>query len=391
MAKGGCDNDMKKKLLFATNVDWYFDLHWKERVFSEMTSDFDVTVCYSITAKKFNKEIIHSNKVLPLRINRSSINPFLNFFTFLQAKNILRNNSFDCIHTATVKPNIYFGLLAKMYSLPIFITVPGLGTVFSSQGVKCAVIRFVIRFLYRFIGKNKKTFFIFENKDDRAYFLERDICKADYSSVVSGAGVDLETFKSSEEPSCRNKPIKILFAARLLRGKGLDDLISAANIVNSENEQINICIAGIHDPDSRESIPLSAIHEWQNFKYVHFFGQVENMPKLLSEMHIIVLPSNYGEGLPRILIEANACGRPVITTHIAGCRDFVIDGLNGLLITPGSVDELVIAINRLMDKDLRKKMGEEGRRRVELNYAKEIIIDQYKSIYKNHLLKIIKV
>lgn len=369
---------MKKNLLFAINVDWYFDLHWKERIISEMTSDFDVTICYSRTKETLSD---HSLKTLLLGIKRSSINPCSNFSSFLNARTILRNQSFDLIHTVTIKPNIYFGILARMYCKPIILTIPGLGTAFSGGG-KYILLRKLIRFLYRFIGKNKKAHFVFENKEDKAHFLEKRICTTDNCTVVSGAGVDLGKFLYTKESYVAPNPIKVLFAARLLKGKGLEDLIKAINFVNSEKKRVILYIAGITDTDSRDAIPLSQINSWHSSGKINYLGKVEDMAELLSQMHILALPTKYGEGLPRILIEANACGRPVITTDIAGCNEFITEGVNGFLVHPGRIDELAGAIERLLDPDLRRKMGQAGRKRVEMSYSKEHIISQYRSVYQ---------
>ncbi|HKJ48374.1 MAG TPA: glycosyltransferase, partial [Christiangramia sp.] len=242
----------KKNLLFAINVDWYFDLHWKERILSEMTSDFDVTICYSRTKGAVSG---HSPKTILLNIQRSNINPFSNFLSLLSARAILHHHSFDFIHAVTIKPNLYFGILARMYCKPIVITIPGLGSAFSSDGIKFILLRKLIRFLYRFIGKNKKAHYVFENQKDRDHFLEKRICTTDNCTVVSGAGVDLEKFIYTKEIYNVSNQIDVLFAGRLLKGKGLEDLINAITLINSSERRVNLYIAGITDTDSIDAIP----------------------------------------------------------------------------------------------------------------------------------------
>lgn len=373
---------MKKKLLFVINVDWYFNLHWKDRIFSKMTSDFEVAVSYSKTR---NEDPEHLPAVLPLNLQRSSISPLSNLYSFFNAIKILRYNHFDLIHTVTIKPNLYFGILARLYSIPILITIPGMGTTFSSHGLKFKLLRKFIKFLYRFAGKNDKSFFIFENKQDRTHFLKENICFSGNSSVVSGAGIDLKEFIYSEEPSPDPHPVKLLFAARLLKCKGLEDLIEAAALINSNEKRVNLYVAGITDTDSNETIPLAQIKRWHTDGKFNYLGQIDDMPELLSSCHIIALPTKYGEGLPRILLEANACGRPVITTDIAGCNDFVEDNYNGFLVNPGDVDGLSKAIEKLLDPIKRKNMGLAGREKVEKSYSREHVINQYKVVYKKIL------
>ncbi len=368
--------------MFVINVDWYFNLHWKDRVFSKMTSDFEVTVSYSKTRAEDPE---HLHEVLPLSLQRSSISPFSNLLSFFNAINILRDNHFDLIHSVTIKPNLYFGILARFYSIPILITIPGMGTTFSSHGLKFKLLRKFIRFLYRFAGKNEKSFFIFENNQDRTHFLKEKICSPWNSTIVSGSGIDLKEFIYSEETSPGPHPVKLLFAARLLKGKGLEDLIEAADLINTNERLVDLYVAGITDTDSTGTIPLTQIKRWHTDGKINYLGQVNDMPQLLSNCHIIALPTKYGEGLPRILLEANACGRPVITTDIAGCNDFVKDGYNGFLVNPGDVDGLSKAIEKLLDPIKRKNMGLAGREKVEKSYSREHVIDQYKVVYKKML------
>jgi len=364
------------------NVDWYFNLHWKDRIFSKMTSDFEVTVSYSETSEDDSESL---SAVIPLSLQRSSISPFSNLHSFINAIKILRNDHFDLIHSVTIKPNLFFGILARLYSIPILITIPGMGTTFSSHGLKFKLLRKLIIFLYRFAGKNDKCFFIFENKQNKMHFLKENICSPENSTVVSGAGINLKKFIYTEETSPGSHPVKLLFAARLLKGKGLEDLIEAAALVNTNEIRVDLYVAGITDTDSKETIPLAQIKGWHTDGRINYLGQIDDMPELLSNCHIIALPTKYGEGLPRILLEANACGRPVITTDIAGCNDFVEDRINGLLVNPGSVVELSEAIEKLLDPIIRKAMGLAGRQKVEKSYSREHVIDQYRVVYKKIL------
>lgn len=370
---------MKKNLLFVANVDWYFDLHWKERVFSEMTSDFELAISYTQTKEKDSKLPV---KLLPLNIRRSSINLFSNLTSLVQSAAILHQNHFDLIHTVTVKPNLYFGFLARIRHIPIVLTIPGLGTIFSSNGYKFKLLRKIILFLYRFVGKNGKAYFVFENKHDRNLFLKENICLITNSTVVSGAGIDLEKFRYTVPPSLGSKPVQLLFAARLLKGKGLDELIKATGLINASEKRIDLNVAGIVDNDSQEAIPLSQVKNWHNKGKINYLGQVTDMPELLSRSHIVALPTTYGEGLPRILLEASACGRPVITTNTPGCNDFVEDGVNGILVNPGCTNELVEAIEKLMDQKKRIIMGRVGRDKVEKEYSTKQVIKQFKDIYQ---------
>lgn len=367
-----------KNLLFAINVDWYFDLHWRERVLSKMTAGYKVQLCLGQSQKGF---FCPGCKVSKLNFSRSGIGILDNVKSLLESCRLVRNSGIDLIHSVTVKPNLFFGLCALISSRPIVLTIPGLGSVFSGTGVSFYFLKQLLLILYWLVGKNKKSFFVFENKEDASLFQSKHICRASNSIVVPGAGVDVERFFCSPDPVEKDGQIIILFAARLLKGKGLDDLVSAVKQIRADGRDVRVDVAGIIDEDSVEAIQQQQIDQWSREGYVNWLGRVDDMPSLLSRVHMVVLPTRYGEGLPRILLEAAACCRPVIATDVPGCRDFVEDGVNGLLVPPRDVNKLVTSTRRLFDKDERVRLGKAGREIVENHYTLEKVIDQYKKIY----------
>lgn len=371
-----------KSILFVINVDWYYDLHWRERIESSLTSGCDVQLVLTKTCDPFSGG---KWPIIDLKIDRASINPYVNGKSFLGALGLVWRQKIDLIHTVTVKPNIYFGILARFFSLPILLAIPGLGTAFSSSGMKYKLLRCLIKAIYGFAGKNGKSYFVFENSTDHQLFLESNLCSSENSKVVAGAGVDLKIFTPKPEPADKNGLVVILFAGRLLHGKGLEDLIQAVALVKQEGHRVRLDVAGITDSSSPEAIPLGLIENWHGAGKINWLGRVLDMPDLLGQVHIVALPSTYGEGLPRILLEANACGRPVITSNIPGGKDLVQHGVNGLLVDPGAVEQLASTIKVLLNRDKRQQMGLAGRKIVVGNYSQEKVIEQYKKIYKTLL------
>ena len=370
-----------KKLLFAINVGWYYDLHWKARVNSAMTEGFETHLCMSKPTDSEN------DKLHNLSLKRSSIGILDNFKTLYQSYKIFKKVNPEAIHSVTIKPNLMFGFIALCYGKPILLTIPGLGSMFSQAGLKSKLISSMIIFLYKVIGLNKDAGFIFENKADMKLFIDKGICTVDNGFTVPGSGVNIDEYNADEINPDSQGSLSLLFAARLLKGKGLYELVEAVTSLKEKGHKVTLNVAGIIDDDSTEAIPLSQLKQWDNEGTINWLGQVNGgMSSVIADNDAVVLPTRYGEGLPRILIEANACRRPVITTDIGGCRDFVINGENGILIGSCDVQALVRAIRRLMDKGFCAQLGANGRKHVEANYTDKHVIRCYQNIYLKNLI-----
>lgn len=369
---------MEKTLLFVINVDWYFNLHWRERIFSEMMSGYRVHLCMSETAENNCWNGFDFDR---LCLSRSTTNIYCNLKTLFSSIRVFLKVRPTVIHSVTVKPNIMFGLLAVIFRTPILITIPGLGTVFSAEGRKAKFVRKLILILYWMVSKNKRAVYIFENQSDMAIFKSAKICNNENSFVVPGAGVNLHRFEKKPFNRRRNDALRLLFAARLLKKKGLYELVRAVSELKNEGFSVILNVAGLIDSDTLDAIPVSQVEKWHQEGRINWLGQVDGMETVISENHVVVLPTQYGEGIPRILLEANACGRAVITTNVQGCRDFVINEKNGLLVEPGDHKQLKHAIRRLNNRELCIAFGENGRQRVEKYYTDKHVINCYRKIY----------
>ncbi|MCQ1058339.1 glycosyltransferase family 4 protein [Photobacterium sp. ZSDE20] len=365
-----------KKMLLAINVGWYFDLHWMERVESEMTQGFTVEICTSKHTGRF------SGTCHEVEIKRSSIGLVNNIKTLLQDVRIVCKTKPDLLHTITIKPNIMFGLIALFLNKPIVLTLPGLGYVFSSKSVKNTILANVILKLYKLISLNKKAIFVFENKADQILFKKNNVCSEHNSAVVPGSGVDINKYKPKKSTQSQDQRLYLLFAARLLKNKGLLQLVEAVETLNRGSFDISLSVAGLIDDDANDRIEPSYLEQLHQEGKINWLGQVSNMEDILPEHDVVVLPTSYGEGIPRVLIEANACGKPVITTNVSGCNEFVIDGVNGIVIQDNSVDSIVSGIKRLVDANKRTEMGQNGRKRVINYYSFQCVINAYKEIYQ---------
>ena len=186
--------------------------------------------------------------------------------------------------------------------------------------------------------------------------------------------MDLERFRYV--PEVESETFRILFASRLIKSKGLEVLVRATECLNASGLSAELHVAGITDLDSKDQIPLATIDEWRLSGKLVWHGNVPDIERLIASSNVVCLPTTYGEGIPRILIEAAACGRAVISTSIPGCREFVNVDIDGLLIPPDDVAALAAALKQLAaHPDKRTKMGLEGRAKVERHYINELVTE----------------
>lgn len=374
---------MKKKILFIINVDWYFKLHWMERAEFLRDCGYSISLMTNFSSEESKQSLMNIGiSCHDMSLKRKSVNLFHDIITLITISKTISQVRPDMIHCITIKPNIYGGLINTIsYKLPIIYSITGLGAVFSSRkGLFPLVKRFVIN-IYRFISNNKSCF-VFENSDDYSLFFRENIIKNNNGVVIKGAGIDLNRFLPSEPPLQR----RVLFAARLLKDKGLHHLVAAKRALEARGIVFTLQVAGIIDKDVRSAIPLSEIEHWNQKGDIEWLGNVQDMPSLIKNCDIVCLPTTYGEGVPRILIEAASCQRAIITTNVSGCREIVEHDKTGLLAEPGSVDSLANCLEFLLsDNERIVSFGTDGRIKVEKEFSQEIVFEKTLQIYQSLL------
>ncbi|MGL5665031.1 MAG: glycosyltransferase family 4 protein [Shewanella sp.] len=374
---------MTKVIVYVINVDWYFNLHWLDR------AEYFKSLGYTIhIISNFDDAIIKNNLIDKgytchhLAIERKSVNLFKEAAGFSRLKKLLFTINPDLIHCVTIKPNIYSGLLNRLFfNKPIIYSITGLGVVFSSSRVKFILLKHLIIRLYRFISTGR-SHFVFENSEDCLLFKKVGILNNDNGSVIKGAGIDLLRFKPSVPPLNGT----ILFAARLLEDKGLRCLIEAQRLLRGKGCQFSLNVAGIIDRDVSSAIPIEQIELWSQNGEINWLGNVKDMPNLILQNDVVCLPTTYGEGVPRILIEAASCQRPIVTTDVAGCREIVSHDVNGYLVAPNNAILLARFLQELLEnKNKLIEFGINGRKKVEKEFSQEIVFEQTLYLYQ-HLL-----
>ncbi|EAQ53097.1 MULTISPECIES: glycosyltransferase family 4 protein [Vibrio] len=370
---------MSKKIVYVINVDWYFRLHWLERAEYFQSLGFDIHIVSSFSNDAIKNELESKGFIChQLSVKRKSVNLLREIGSIFRLKRILDEIEPELIHCVTIKPNIYAGLLNRLFfNKPIIYSVTGLGAVFSSNSIKFNLLRRIITTLYKSISSSKSRF-IFENNEDYQLFDEIGVLKYENGRVVKGAGIDLARFSPSMSPLNKS----VLFGARLLNEKGLACLVEAKQILESQGVEFTLNVAGIIDSDVSSAIPLSQVEAWASSGDINWLGNVQNMPKLIKENDIVCLPTTYGEGVPRILIEAASCQRAIITTDVVGCREIVSHNVNGLLAQPGDAISLANCLRALLENDEKTlEFGVRGRQKVETEFSQEMVFEKTLKVY----------
>ncbi|MDB4498015.1 glycosyltransferase family 4 protein [Gammaproteobacteria bacterium] len=374
------------KLLYIINVDWYFLLHWLDRAAAAKNAGYEVHIAMTITDKKTIGKLENLGFfVHDIPIRRKSINPLKELSSIIAIYRLISQKKPDIVHSVTIKPNIYAGTICRLKSIPCASAITGLGTTFSSrrEGAR-KVAQQGIKKLYQVAFGGKRSLVLFENGDDLNIMVNGNVITKAQAIHIHGAGVCTSHYHVVEAPDA--PPIKVLFAARLLKNKGLHTLVNAIKKLKQDGLDINLLVAGIIDDDALGTIPIKQLEQWDSQSYIQWLGQVDDMFPLISSAHIVCLPTQYGEGVPRILIEGAACGRPLVATDVPGCREIVIHGQSGLLVTPGSENELAAALTTLINEPkTRDAMGKRGRNLVEGQYSSEIVIEKTLAAYRQAL------
>ncbi len=319
----------------------------------------------------------------PAPMRRESLDPFRELALLFWLWRLLRAEKPQLVHGFTIKSAVYGGLAARLAGSARVNSVTGMGYVFISDAPKAKLLRPVVRALMRFALGGERARLILQNPDDVRLFEEKAILPRAQIRLIPGSGVDCTRFlppTSGDEPVA-GKPLRVVLAARMLWDKGVDEFVNAARLLKSEKRNLQFVLAGNPDPGNPAFIPEKTLLEWQASGLVEWLGHVEDMPAVLAGADIVALPS-YREGLPKSLIEAAACARPLITTDVPGCREVVTDGVDGLLVPAHDAMSLARAIARLQDDPaLARRLGQAARAKALAKFDERVVIARTLAVY----------
>lgn len=369
----------KKKLLFVVNVDWFFMSHRVPIALEALRQGYEVHIATGLTNRKEEMEqlglIVH-----PISIDRSSANIVDALKTFWRIVTVFRKVKPDLVHLVTIKPVLLGGIAARLVGIgAVVAAVPGLGYVFLDRGWASRMRRKIVAGLYRLALGHRNLKVIFQNPDDRDSLMRLTGLPASKVEMIRGSGVDLDVFRYTPLPE--GTPI-VLMAARLLADKGVREFVEAARILHKAGRVIRCCIVGTPDPANPSSISEEELLAWQRGDIVERWGNRHDMANVLSAAHIVVLPS-YREGVPKVLLEAAAAGRAVVTTDVPGCRDAIEPKVTGLLVPARDKQALASAIEELLDNPQRcAAMGLAGRSLAEREFDVRHVVARHLQIYQ---------
>lgn len=315
---------------------------------------------------------------------RSGQNPARELSTLLSLVSLFRRIKPSLVHLITIKPVLYGGIAARVSNVKSVVSaVSGLGTVFLAESVAARFRRWLVTRLYRAAFKQNRLAVIFQNPDDRDFFYRQRVVNSEQVRMIRGSGVDLTAYPYVSEP--QGKPI-VVMAARLLKDKGVLEFVEAAKALKVRGVKVEMRLIGSPDSGNPNSVTQQQMDCWANDSCVSLLGYRNDIAEQYSAANIVCLPSYYGEGLPKSLVEAAACGRAVITTDHPGCRDAIVPDTTGLLVPVKDTASLADAIQRLIeDSVLRNQMGKAGRELAEEVFAIEKIVEQHMDIYRELL------
>jgi glycosyltransferase involved in cell wall biosynthesis len=320
-------------------------------------------------------------------LSRSGVNPFTEIISLLSLYFLYRKIKPNLIHHVTIKPVLYGSLAAYLANVPaIANTISGLGYVFVTQSFKAKLLRTLIKFIFRIAFLHPNNRVIFQNPENLSNFVSFGLIGKKNVVLIKGSGVDTDIFNDTPEPDAI--PV-VMVASRMLFDKGIVEFVDAASIVRNSEVKARFVLVGDIDLDNPMSIKNSQLNKWVDEGIIEWWGNQEDMPKVFSQAHVVSLPS-YAEGLPKVLIEASSCGRPIVTTNVSGCKETVREGENGFLVPVKNSKALAEAFIKLIsDKQLRQSMGNAGREMAVKEFSIQIVIEQTFEVYQD-LLKSLK-
>ena len=364
---------MKQKLLLSVNSAWNIANFRGGLIHALQTAGWEV-VAVAPEDEHVERVRAFGCRFVAMPMDNDGTHPLRDIQLYRRYRAVMRVERPALFLGFTIKPNIYGSLAAHSLNIPVINNIAGLGTAFIRQ----TWLTHVARLLYRNALRRSHRV-LFQNEDDRRYFVASGLVTARQADRVPGSGVDLASFTPRALPARQpHEPVRFLFAGRILRDKGIVEYVEAARRLRSAGVLAEFAVLGQFDAKNRTAIPRRELDAWIADGIVHYLGFANDVRPHLAAAHCIVLPS-YREGVPRTLLEAASMARPLIATDAVGCRDVVDDGVNGYLVRIADSADLADKCTRFAALHVaeQERMGLESRRKAEREFDEQIVFAKY--------------
>lgn len=319
---------------------------------------------------------------ITLEMSRKGLNPLRELKTMFEFWKLYKDLSPQIVHHVTVKPIIYGSIVASLLNKSFVVNaISGLGYVFTSLP-KNNIVRLITTFLYKLALNRSNSKTIFQNPDDLNLFIQEGMIEKSKTRLILGSGVNCSVF--SPTPA-KIGDVIVMLPARMLFDKGIYEFVNAVTLLKADYPKVKFVLVGRSDDGNPARIPTKQLRAWELAGLIEWWGYKRNMDEVLNMASMVVLPS-YREGLPKVLLEAAACSKPIISTNVPGCKEIVRHEVNGLLIPPKDEVALAEAIRRLLDNpEFARQLGENGREIVQNEFSEALVVEKTFEVYE-HLL-----
>lgn len=359
-------------IVLTANTSWYL-YNFRENTIKEFIRNGDEVHVISPRDEYTKKIESLGCSAHHIKIDGRGINPFIDIITCLRFMILFWKIKPHVILNFTPKNNIYSSLAASPLNIPVINNIAGLGHSF----MRDCVLSKIVKKLYK-ISQRKVSYIFFQNDEDMKIFKENKIGLKAFKERIPGSGVDLKRFHFYSAP--QKKPLRFLMSARMITEKGVYLFVEAARQLKEKyRDEVDFSLLGFCDSDTPSSVKIDEINTWVGQGIIHYLGVTDKVEDVIKDVHCVVLPSYYREGVPKSLLEAGAMGKPIITTDNVGCRETVVDGYNGYLCNPKSLSSLIVAMEKIIvsSEEEINQLGKNSRKHIADKFDEKIVIDRY--------------
>ena len=375
-------SDAPRRLAFLVTEDWYFRSHRLGLAQAARDAGWQVAVL-TRAGGAFAELEREGFTMVALPWARGRLSPLRELGTLLAIRRFYRTWRPTIVHHVALKPCVLGGLAAKGLPVAVISAVAGLGFTFTATGARARLIRAALVPALRLSFRHPHARVLVQNPDDGAVLARLGAADPPPLVLIRGAGIDLGRFTALAPPDhSAGEPPVIAMVARMIAIKGVRDLVAASDALTGRGVRHRLVLAGSPDPANPSSLSATELAGIAARPWVELRGHVGDVRSVWADADIAVQPSLGGEGLPKSLLEAAACGRPMVATDVPGCREVVRHGTDGVLVRPGDPAALADALGLLIgNPDLRLRMGREARRGVEGDFAARAVQDAHLALY----------